>query len=111
MSTASLQSASPIAQVLSRRREHVEDPALVQLVVADEVAVAVPDASRREVRLALTDRDAVLALGIRIDPEVERAAHDDAELLVAIVLVEERARGTAADPPEAELERLAVDDS
>ena len=62
MSTASRQSgadrrASAIAQVVARRREDVEDPALVVLVVADEDAVAVPDGSRREVHLAGAEHD------------------------------------------------------
>ena len=43
---------SAIAQVLSRWGEHVEDPDLVQLVVADEDAVAMPHGPRREVDLA-----------------------------------------------------------
>ena len=37
---------SALAQVLARRSEHVEDPDLAVLVVADEDAVAVPDGSR-----------------------------------------------------------------
>src|SRR6476659_3148515 len=59
MSTARRQSGavdpSAIAQVLSRGREDVEDPHLVQLVVTDEHAVAVPDGTRRQVDLARTE--------------------------------------------------------
>ena len=43
------------------------------------------------------------------DAEVERAAHDDAELLVGVVVVQERALGAALDPPEPQLEVIADD--
>ena len=107
MSTARRQS-EPAAEVLARRGEDVEDPHLVELVVADEHAVAVPDASRREVDLAGAQHGS-LGRVLGADAEVERAAHDDAELLLVVVVVEDRPLGAALDPPEAELQRLAGD--
>ena len=44
------------------------------------------------------------------DAEVERAAHDDAQLLVDVVVVQERALGAALDAPEPQLEVVADDD-
>ena len=96
MSTARRQSGDGHAdqpfrvRSVARRGEHVEDPALVELVVADEHAVAVPDViaarGRPRRRRATTRR---LVVGVA-DAEVERAAHDDAELLVVDVVVQER---------------------
>ncbi len=49
-----------------------------------------------------------LVLGLT-DAEVERAAHDDAELLVGVVVVQERALGAALDPPEPQLQVITDD--
>ena len=48
-----------LAEVGSRWGEHVEDPALAVLVVADEHRVAVPHLARREVHLAGVEHDAL----------------------------------------------------
>src|SRR4029079_8766885 len=80
---------SAIAQVLSRRREDVEDPHLVQLVVTDEHAVAVPDGTRCKVDLALTEHHTCFVVGFT-DAEVELAAHHDAQLLLVDVVMQER---------------------
>src|SRR3954453_21142836 len=102
VSTASRQSgaadASAIAQVLSRWGEHVEDPDLVHLSVTHEDAVAVPHGPRREIPLARAEFDARLILWFA-DAEVELAAHDDAELLVIDVVVQERSGRTTSDAP------------
>src|SRR3954447_3519213 len=112
MSTASRQSgaaaASAISQVLSRWGEHIEDPDLVHLVVADEDAVAVPHRPRREVHLAGAELDARLIPRFA-DAEVELAAYDDAELLLVDVMVQERSRGPSGDAPEAELQQITCD--
>jgi hypothetical protein len=108
-------SADPVVSAVSgreldgsRRREHVEDPHLVVLVVADEDALAVPDGGRGEVEVAGAQLVARAVVGVA-DAEVERAAHDDAELLLDVVAVQERAGGAALDAPEPELEVLADD--
>ena len=44
------------------------------------------------------------------DPEVESAAHDDAELFVGFVLMHERTSRATGDAPEAELQVIAGDD-
>src|SRR3954470_2702625 len=97
MSTASLQSAisSLLGEVGAGGREHVEDPALVELVVADEDRVAVPDGTRREVRLAGVEHDPLLRVGVVADAEVDLAAHHHAQLLVVGVMVQEAAGGPA----------------
>src|SRR5438552_13602845 len=71
MSTARRQSAIPV--VLAGRREHVEDPRLADLGVADEVAVAVRVIRRRPVHVARLEDVALLGP----QAEVELALEDD----------------------------------
>src|SRR3954453_8768271 len=112
MSTASRQSGaadrSAIAQVLSRWGEHVEDPDLVHLFVTHEDAGAVPHGPRREIHLTRAQFNARWILWFT-DAEVELAAHDDAELLVIDVMVQERSGRTAGDAPEAQLQQITGD--
>ena len=72
MSTASRQSVASVtsSEILSRRGEHVEDPALAVLVVADEHRVAVPDVRRGEVDVARAEHDPLVVVGLA-DAEVE----------------------------------------
>ena len=70
-----------------------------------------PDRAGREVGPALVEHHSGVVLRIIADPEVEAPPHHDAELLVLDVVVQDRSGGTTLDPPEAELHRVASDDS
>src|SRR5258706_15940971 len=67
-----------------------------------------PHRSRGEVDLAGTEDDACLVIRLA-DPEVERAAHDAAELLLFEVMMEDRSRGASRDAPEDQLQQVTVD--
>jgi len=66
-----------------------------------------PDVLRREIHIALSQHDPFVGVLVGSDPEVELAADDDAELLVAVMTVNERAFRTTVDAPETELQLFA----
>ncbi len=102
--------APPSIRSWRGRREHIEDPALVEFLVADEHALAVPDTLGCQVGLVGPD-DITALVGLVVgDAEVEGASHDDPELFVVVVFVEERTLGPSVDAPEAELQMIAGDD-
>ena len=68
-----------------------------------------PHAARGEVDVAGSSTTARVVV-LLADAEVELAAHDDAELLVVLVVVQERAGRAALDAPEAQLQVVAGDD-
>ena len=100
------------SQVVARRGEHVEDPALAVLVVADEHRVTVPDVLGREVarrpRSSTTRSLARRArrCGSRAAPRTTMPSCS-----LSAWWCRNDPRGAAVDPPEAQLQAVAGDDA